>query len=286
MSGAPTIDRETLLEAVRSAVADAGGVRITRQQFLASSGYKVSDVFRHFPKWSDVFPAAGFSFDRYNERIESEELLTDWAMLVRKLQRLPTRNEYKLEGNYSAGVFDRNFGSWSAVPDAFRALATDQPEWPDVVALLPAPDTTCHILPESSTETTPEVSSGFKRSRRLADRPTYGDPIDFRGLRHAPVNEDGVIFLFGMVARELGYLVESVQGGFPDCEAKRQLVPGEWQRARIEFEFESRNFREHGHSPHGCDVIVCWVHNWPASPAPLEVVELKRVIRQLADAAD
>jgi hypothetical protein len=89
-----------------------------------------------------------------------------------------------------------------------------------------------------------------------------------------------------MVARELGFLVESVQGGFPDCEAKRQIGPGQWQRVRIEFEFESRNFRDHAHEPAGCDVIVCWSHNWADCPATLEIVELKSVIRQLSAADD
>jgi hypothetical protein len=28
-----------------------------------------------------------------------------------------------------------------------------------------------------------------------------------------------------MLAKELGYLVESVQTGFPDCEAMRQITP-------------------------------------------------------------
>jgi hypothetical protein len=32
----------------------------------------------------------------------------------------------------------------------------------------------------------------------------YGDFIHFRGLVHAPINEQGVIFLFGMICRELG----------------------------------------------------------------------------------
>ena len=84
-----------------------------------------------------------------------------------------------------------------------------------------------------------------------------------------------------MVARELGYLVESVQAGFPDCEAKRQIGPGKWQRVSIEFEFESRNFVEHGHPSDGCDVIVCWRHNWRECPAHLEVVELSSLIRSL-----
>jgi hypothetical protein len=32
----------------------------------------------------------------------------------------------------------------------------------------------------------------------------------------------------------------------------------------------------HGHPPDGCDLIVCWEHNWPESP--LEVVELKSAL--------
>jgi hypothetical protein len=78
-----------------------------------------------------------------------------------------------------------------------------------------------------------------------------------------------------------GYLVEAVQAGFPDCEAKLQIAPGKWQRVHIEFEFESRNFRDHVHPPDGCDVIVCWKHNWPECPPELEVVELSSVIRSL-----
>jgi len=66
-----------------------------------------------------------------------------------------------------------------------------------------------------------------------------------------------------MVAKELGYMVEAVQTGYPDCEAKRQVGPNNWQRVRIEFEFESNRFN---HPPEGCDVIVCWRHNWPECP--------------------
>jgi hypothetical protein len=100
------------------------------------------------------------------------------------------------------------------------------------------------------------------------------------------VNEQGVVFLFGMVARELGYLVEAVQTGYPDCEAKRQIGPGKWQRVRIEFEYESRNFRDHGHPVDGCDIIVCWRHNWQDCPQNLEVLELRTVIKTLAASDD
>jgi len=105
--------------------------------------------------------------------------------------------------------------------------------------------------------------------------------MDFRGLRHAPINEQGVVYLFGMVSNELEFLVESVHTGFPDCEAKRCVdhARNRWQSVRIEFEFLSSNFREHGHPHDGCDLIVCWEHDW--TDCPLEVVELRSRIKEL-----
>lgn len=131
----------------------------------------------------------------------------------------------------------------------------------------------------------PSFTTGIHHTK-LDSSPTYGNPIDFRGMRHEPINENGVIFLFGIVARELGYSVEAVQAGFPDCEAKRQISAGKWQRVRIEFEYESRNFRDHGHSPQGCDLIVCWRHNWSDCPQTIEILELKQVIKQLSKSDD
>jgi hypothetical protein len=109
------------------------------------------------------------------------------------------------------------------------------------------------------------------------DRPVMGAPFDRSPLTNAPMNELGVVLLFGMVAADMGFQVESLQGKFPDCEAKREVAPGKWQRSRIEFEYESKNFHLHGHDPKGCDVIVCWRHNWKECPAEIEVIELCRL---------
>jgi hypothetical protein len=116
-------------------------------------------------------------------------------------------------------------------------------------------------------------SPGWNKGRLL------GEFIDFRGLKHTPVNEQGVVFLFGMVAQELGYVVEIVRTGFPDCEAKRRVGKDRWEKIRIEFEFQSRNFLSHCHDESGCDVIVCWENNWP--DCPLEVIELSAEIERL-----
>ncbi len=116
---------------------------------------------------------------------------------------------------------------------------------------------------------------------RVGKQQVYGAPIDFRGLRHTPLNEQGVVYLFALVARDIGFTVEAIGTSFPDCEAKRQIDKrGEkWQRARIEFEYLSSDFKRHDHPKEGCDIIVCWKHDWEESP--FEVIELSEVVKDL-----
>jgi len=123
-------------------------------------------------------------------------------------------------------------------------------------------------------------------NRLLDDEPSrrrrqFGEPIDFEGLRHAPINELGVVFLFGIISKRLGFIVESVQSGFPDCLAKRLVDQrrGRWEQVEIESEYESRTFLKHGHDPTRCGLLVCWLNNWPNCPIP--VLELKNEVGRL-----
>ena len=109
----------------------------------------------------------------------------------------------------------------------------------------------------------------------MFDEPMYGAPMMSSPLAFAPINEMAVVFLFGAVARQLGFVVTRLQPEFPDCEALRWVDRDRWQLKRIEFEYESRNFMLHAHDVQGCDIIVCWKHNWPE--CPLEVVELSKL---------
>jgi hypothetical protein len=94
-------------------------------------------------------------------------------------------------------------------------------------------------------------------------------------MLHVPTNEAGVLFLFAAMALELGYVATVVRTGFPDCEALREISPGRLQRVQIEFEYLSRNFLKHRHRVDKCDIIVCWINNWPE--CPLEVIELSKL---------
>ncbi|MBS0188954.1 MAG: hypothetical protein JSS51_12875 [Planctomycetes bacterium] len=109
-----------------------------------------------------------------------------------------------------------------------------------------------------------------EKLRRAADA-VYGPRIQGCGLTHAPVNEQGVVLLFGMLAEKLGFEIEMVRTGYPDCEAMRKGKDGKWRRVLIEFEFVSSRFN---HDPAGCDLIVCWEDD--SNKTQLEVLELKK----------
>lgn len=101
----------------------------------------------------------------------------------------------------------------------------------------------------------------------------FGQRLGMAALEHAPTNEAGVVYLFGVLAERMGFCVERMGQSFPDCEVKRLVGPDVWERLRVEIEYESRNFKLHKHPADGCDLIVCWVHNWPE--CPVEVIALK-----------
>lgn len=109
------------------------------------------------------------------------------------------------------------------------------------------------------------------------EKSIVGSLINFRGLVYAPINENGVIFLFGKVVEDFNMYIEEIKPGFPDCIARRFVGKG-WERVRIEFEYQSKNFFQHGHDKNDCDIIVCWEHNW--EDCPLEVIELKSEIQR------
>jgi hypothetical protein len=98
-------------------------------------------------------------------------------------------------------------------------------------------------------------------------------------MAYAPVNELGVIFLFGAMSWQLGFVIHKLQAEFPDCEAMRRVSEDRCQLVKIEFELESRNFLKHMHDPSKCDLIVCWRHNWPE--CPLEVLELRKLLPEV-----
>jgi len=268
-----------VIEAIRSVSKSIGTDVLTQKRFFENTDIRISDILRYFPKWSDACRAAGVEPDRSRDRVPDKELLTDWGLVTRSLGHVPRLTEYRVQGRYGRNAFNR-FGMWADVPDAFSKFFIGSENWEDVLSILSQ-----HSHKRKVKKAIPKPKTNYQIGgghwQKLDNRSVYGDPIDFRGLRHEPVNEQGVVFLFGMVAHDLGYRVEAIQGGFPDCEAKRQIDRGQWQTVQIEFEYASKHFVDHGHDPNKCDVIVCWKHNWVDCPYDIEILALSEIIKKL-----
>ena len=120
------------------------------------------------------------------------------------------------------------------------------------------------------------MAAGYVKGKGLSLAVDQLDPRRF--LPFTPKNENGLVYVFALVAERLGFEVESVQAGFPDCRA---TLGG--KRLRIEFEYLSRRFDRHGHNARRCDLVICWKHDWPAMPAGLAVLDLSKLFGQGRD---
>jgi hypothetical protein len=95
------------------------------------------------------------------------------------------------------------------------------------------------------------------------------------GLDNEPRNEAGVIILFTLKMKDLGFsgIVEA-QGKFLDCIARQR-----GKSVRIEFEYKSKSFITHGHldelGRRKC-TVVCWEDNWQNPPRNISVISLSR----------
>lgn len=125
---------------------------------------------------------------------------------------------------------------------------------------------------------------GVRSERRYMEKEgeesIVGAAINFRGLVYGPINEQGVVFLFGKVSKDLNIGIEEIKTGFPDAICRVRTGKG-YARRRMEFEFRSSDFKKHGHPKEGCDMIVCWEHDWTDCPKEIEVIALSDVIKEL-----
>jgi hypothetical protein len=95
------------------------------------------------------------------------------------------------------------------------------------------------------------------------DKSVVGDLINFRGLLRS-CNEDGVVFLFGRVVDDLHMYVEEVKPGFPDCIAG--AIPAKDGRGYRLSSSMSNQFPVTIGTIRGCDIVVCWEHDWKNCP--------------------
>jgi hypothetical protein len=264
--------KQEILKAIRACAKISRRNPSLRELGLAGTSAKA--VYKQFGGLRKALESAGLQAIGPGFSPPESTLLLDWAGVARKLKRLPSVLEYQRSGRFSNKPFHTRYGHWPGIPEIFRKFVRKrglERQWRDVLKMIES---------KPAKEANADEVGARPRGRNggvLRDRPVYGRPLQLPELAHEPTNELGVIFVFGVTARRLGFVVHRMQAGFPDCIAMREIAPGKWQRVRVEFEFESRNFLKHRHRKDRCDVIVCWVHNW--KECPLEVIELSKVVR-------
>ncbi len=225
-------------------------------------------VRKHFGTYTQAVRECGLRREGSGHRVEIEALFKDWAGVVRQLGKLPTVAEYERHGKYSVQPLFTRFGSWRQTPAGMMLYAQEhglEDEWRDVVDMVKA-------APVKERGRTMPQPWHPRKSKIMADRPTYGRPMVDGPLANEPDNEQAVVFLFGAMAERLGFVAVKVRTGFPDVEAYREVAPGVWQKVSAEVELYSRNFLSHRHDLKKIDLIICWKNNW--KECPVEVVEL------------
>jgi hypothetical protein len=258
--------RGAAIARLKEIAARLGKDTVTREEFARGTGLTRNYVHRRLGRYTDLLRAAGLRVSNGRSRVSDDDLLAALRDALKDREGRLTFTQFKRSGPYSVELYRSRWGGWQkALAALSRWLEAREPDFPYREALRE------------------RLQAGRIAGRRPMvriprDERDYGRIVNLPVLQHAPTNENAVIYLFGTLASELGFVVETITPGFPDCTAKRRLdTAGErWTRVRIEFEYESRNFVDHGHDPEGCDLIVCWRHNW--KDCPVEVMELKAIV--------
>jgi hypothetical protein len=258
---------ESLLNELRRVAKKIGKDTMFYKEFKAAGGRAANSTFiKKFGSWDSALKKAGLS-GTIPRNISDEELLVEIEKIWNQLGRQPRSEEMKRLGKFSLKPYYTKFGGFIKAIEVFERWKSSKASdgFEDLKEINP------DILPV-------QPKKGY-RTKKVE----YGEPIDFLGLRHAPLNEQGVIYLFGMLSKRLGFIIEAVRTDFPDCEGKRQIPgkQGRWEQVSIEFEYKSSNFKEHGHNLDECDVIVCWENDW--KDCPIEVISLKELMSKIKE---
>ena len=248
---------------------------ISESFFCRKSNISQNQISRNFDSWTEAVTLAGLKPDTSRVKKTYDELWEELLKVCNKLKKIPGRLEFERNSNFGSGLFSKKgFGNWDNVLVNYK-------EW---LKIKYPSSKFINLLPEFEKIKEPKTIKTKIPKDFVWDQvgDTYfGPPMNFRGLMYEPINEQGVIFLFGKISEEIGFNIEGLRSGFPDCEGTRRIdkIKNQWGPVLIEFEYNAKNFIDHGHDPSKCNVIICWINDWP--DCPLEVISLKDIIEEL-----
>lgn len=204
------MDKEVIIAELRRVAAKLNTSFLTMQQFGEHAQFSVSTVKYSFGSWNEAVEAAGLEpkpagGPPVQLKFPEEDLLQEIIRLTQERGREPTIHAMNAKGRFGDSVYRKRFGSLAkACQLAYARYGFSQ------AAKRPAAENSETLEPAAqSSPTRVVVPKTYKpRDARSRKKVQFGEPIDFRGLRFAPINEQGVVYVSGMISRELGFLIE------------------------------------------------------------------------------
>ena len=281
---------------------------LTQLDFIAKTNISKGTIRYHFGSWNEALEAADVDDPelksvRANGTLEvsDSELLNDLYLLYQETKKEPNEYLIKTRCRFPSRIYKRK---WGTINTAFLEAQKLHSAEKSVEQLLENTNvqisksletiSTLETNPMNQIKTTStngKVATSNPEAKNIAapsymhagsrNKIIFGEPIHFRGVTYGPTNEQGVLSLFSMVSAELGYNIERIQNVFPKGEAKRcfDRENNWWEHVRIEFLYKSSEFYTRGYDMQGCDLVVCWIHDWDA--CPIEIFDLSAYVKQV-----
>ncbi len=245
---------------------------LTAEEFDANAKVSAFRIVRVFGTWATALKAAGLaSSPNLIREVPISTLAGDFLRACIELGRIPTINQLTRRSRHVSHTFAGKHGGYLA----FKRTAIDH-LFSTNARIPPAIKTLFEtVLSQFPFIVAPSPEGPQAQPHR------QGRTLNFRAFAYAPTCEHDVVQMFGAVAQELGFEILANRSAFPDCEARRRR-PGAREtfvKCLIEYEFASSDYRRHQHPVSGCDLVVCWNHDW--ADCPIEVLELSAEIRNL-----
>jgi hypothetical protein len=198
-----------------------------------------------------------------------EELANEFLLVATELKRVPSLVQLRRRSKHGTYSFQSKHGGY----DSFKAKA---------IGFLLEHERTGPLKVLFENELV-RLNGNTNRSNLELRPHEHGRMLGFRAFACVPTYEQDVVGMFTAIAHEIGFEIISNRNAFPDCKANRKIegsARNRYKECLIEFELRSSDFKAHKHPVNGCDLIVCWEHDW--KDCPLEVLELKKAIQSLS----
>ena len=267
------LSKEECIQEIKRIAHLLGQPHLTTKEFDLHAHFTSYRVVRVFKRWHEALAAAGLKpSPNFKKDIPLLALAKDFLRVCTELGRIPTLIQLTRRSHPVSHTFSGKHGGY----DTFKRKAIEYliSENVKMQARVRA------ILTEELMGLKMDVSKGCVSP--IVARPHYqGRTLNFRAFTYAPTCEPDVVQMFGAVADELGFEIIGNRSAFPDCEARRKenADRDRYKKCLIEYEFSSLDYKKHNHPTVGCDLIVCWLHNW--KECPIEVLSLEEEIKKL-----